>query len=116
MFVSTMFDQKRRYRQYKARARQLPAGYRTAVEALERYLMYFGPGKGDELLVMLGDLADLFEESAANGTPIRAVVGEDPVEFAEAFRRNYPVGEWVLKERERLARAIESSTGQEQVR
>jgi DNA-binding ferritin-like protein (Dps family) len=84
--------QKRRYRQYKARTKQLPANYHTAIDALERYMEFFGPGKADSLLSMLEDLADLFEQSAANGTPVRAVVGEDPVEFAEAFLRNYPEG------------------------
>ena len=55
--------------------------------------MYFGPiGKGDSVLSMLEDLADLFEQSAANGTPIREIVGEDPVEFAETFLRNYSEG------------------------
>jgi DNA-binding ferritin-like protein (Dps family) len=39
---------------------------------------------------MLEDLADLFEQGAADGTPLRDVVGEDPVEFAEAFLANYP--------------------------
>ncbi|XKK39071.1 DUF1048 domain-containing protein [Nocardiopsis sp. ARC36] len=36
------FEDKKRYRQYKARTKQLPENYRTAVEALDRYLMYFG--------------------------------------------------------------------------
>ena len=67
----------------------LPTNYRTAIEALERYLTYFGAiTKGDVLMSMLEDLADLFEQSAANGTPNRAIVGDDPVEFAEEFLRN----------------------------
>jgi DNA-binding ferritin-like protein (Dps family) len=49
-------------------------------------------GDGDSILTMLDDLADLFEQGAANGMPIRDIVGEDPVEFAEAFLRNYPAG------------------------
>ena len=92
--------------------RQLPANYRTAVEALERYLMYFGPWRtATALLSMLEDLADLFEQSAADGTPIREIVGEDPVEFAEAFLRNYPEGQWIDRERERLTNAIERAAG-----
>jgi DNA-binding ferritin-like protein (Dps family) len=110
MFITRMIDEKRRYRRYKARTKQLPASYSAAIDALGRYLMYFGPGKGDELLVMLEDLADLFDESAASGTPVRAIVGEDPVEFAEAFRDNYPVGQWIIRERDRLTRAIDQST------
>jgi DNA-binding ferritin-like protein (Dps family) len=103
---------KRRWREHKARVAALPADYRTAVEALERYLMYFGAiAKGDILMSMLGDLDDLFEQAAADGTPIRAVVGEDPVEFAETFLRNYSDGQWINKERQRLTDAIDRAAG-----
>ena len=34
------------YRQYKARTGSLPAGYHTAIDAMERYLMYFGRHEG----------------------------------------------------------------------
>ncbi|MCS4274958.1 DNA-binding ferritin-like protein (Dps family) [Mycetocola sp. BIGb0189] len=110
MFVSKMIDEKKRYRTYKARTAPLPQPYRASIDALERYLMYFGPGKGSELMLMLEDLADLFETAAADGTPVAAIVGEDPVEFAEAFRLNYPVGDWIIRERERLTRAIAEAT------
>ena len=107
------FEQKRRYRRYKARTEQLPANYRTAIEALERYLMYFGAiTKGNVLVSMLEDLADLFEQSASDGTSVRAVVGEDPVEFAETFLRNYSEGQWINKERERLTTAIDRAAGE----
>ena len=59
---------------------------------------------------MLEDLVDLFEQSAASGTPVREVVGADPVEFAEAFLRNYPQGQWIVRERDRLTSAIERAT------
>ena len=106
-------EQKRRYRQYKARTKQLPASYHTAIDALERYMQLFGPGKADSLLSMLEDLLDLFEQSAVNGTPIGEIVGEDPVEFAEAFLRNYPEGQWISRERERLTSAIERAAGED---
>lgn len=100
-------EQKRRYRQYKVRTRQLPAKYRTALEALERYLMHAGPGgDGANAMSMFEDLLDLFEQSAAKGTPIREIVGEDPVEFLEEFVQNYPDGQWRIRERERLINAI----------
>jgi DNA-binding ferritin-like protein (Dps family) len=113
MLISKMIGEKRRWRQYKARTSQLPASYRTAVDALERYLMCFGPGDGASAASMFEDLADLFEQSAANGTSIRAIVGEDPAEFAEAFLRNYPEGQWISRERERLTRAIERAAGED---
>jgi DNA-binding ferritin-like protein (Dps family) len=117
MFLSKMIGEKRRWRAYKARIRRLPENYRAAVEALDRYLMYFGAiTKGDVLLAMLDDLADLFEQSAADGTPIREVVGENPVEFAETFLRNYSEGQWINKERERLIDTIESLERGEETR
>ncbi|MET8145035.1 DUF1048 domain-containing protein [Sphaerisporangium sp. NPDC005288] len=105
--VTGPFEHKKRYRRYKARTERLPADYHTAIDALQRYMLFFGPGKADSLLAMLDDLADLFEQSAANGTPVREVVGEDPVEFAEAFLRNYPEGQWISRERARLSDAID---------
>jgi DNA-binding ferritin-like protein (Dps family) len=93
------------WRQIKARVSQLPPDYRTALDALERYLNYLGPG-GDGGAIY-ADLIDLFEQSAANGLPIREVVGEDPVAFIEAFIANYPEGHWRARERERFINAIE---------
>jgi DNA-binding ferritin-like protein (Dps family) len=112
-FTSKVIGDKRRWRQYKARTRQLPDNYRAAVDALERYLMYLGPADGTSAASMFEDLADLFEQSAADGTPIREVVGEDPVEFIEAFLRNYPEGQWRSRERERLISAIERAAGED---
>jgi DNA-binding ferritin-like protein (Dps family) len=105
--VTGPLEQKKQYREYKARIANLPGKYRAAAEALERYLMYSGSiSQGDILVTMLGDLGDLFEQSAAAGTPIRDIVGNDPVEFAETFLRNYATGQWINKERARLVEAI----------
>ena len=103
---------KRRWRRYKARVKALPTNSRTTVKALERYLTYFavitnGDVPVDVLMSMLGDLADLFEQAAADRTPIRAVVGEDPVQFAETFFGNYSDGQWISKEREQSVSFIE---------
>lgn len=110
-FISKVIGDKSHWRKYKARAEQLPPSYRTAVDALERYLTYFGTG-GDGT-AMYTDLVDLFEQSAANGTPVRRIVGDDPIEFIEAFVRNYPKGDWIIRERERLIKAIERAEQEE---
>lgn len=106
-------EQKRRYRQYKARVERLPASYRTAVEALQRFSYYFGHGTSEGGLTMFEDLADLFEQGAASGTPVRDIVGDDPVEFAEEFLKNYPQGQWIVRERDRLTSAIDRAAAEE---
>jgi DNA-binding ferritin-like protein (Dps family) len=109
-FISKVIGPKGQWWQYKARARQLPESYRTALDALERYLNYCGGG--DDGTAMYADLIDLFEQSAADRTPIREIVGEDPVEFIEGFVQNYPEGHWRTRERERFIRAIDRAAGE----
>jgi DNA-binding ferritin-like protein (Dps family) len=106
------FGDKRRWRQYKARVARLPESYRIAAKGVERYIMHLG-GVGDSgpLLRMVEDLADLFEQAAADRTPVRQVVGADPVEFVETFLSNYPQGRWITKERDRLSDAIDRAAG-----
>ena len=73
--------------------------------------MYTG---GDTLVAMLGDLVDLWERAAADGTPVSEVVGDDPVDFAETFARSYLGSQWIDKERARLTRAVEDAVRGEQ--
>jgi DNA-binding ferritin-like protein (Dps family) len=105
--ISKVIGDKKRWRAYKARTRQLPDNYRTAVDAIERYLMHFVPTDGDSAALQFEDLADLFEQAAADGTPIREIVGENPVEFVETFVQNYSDGGYApARARKRLTDAI----------
>ena len=100
-------EQKKQYREYRARVTRLPGAYRTAAEAMDRYLMRAsGIADGETMVRMLTDLVDLFAEHAAAGTPIRDIVGADPIEFAEDFIASYAAGSWLSKERSRLTDAI----------
>jgi DNA-binding ferritin-like protein (Dps family) len=108
--ITGSFEDKKRWRQYKARKEQLPPSYRTAIDGLERYFMYAGAiVKGDVLMRMLEDLADLIERAAVDGTPVRDVVGDDPVDFADTFIQNYTDGQWIARERRRLTDAIDQA-------
>ena len=112
-FVSKVIGDKRRWREYKARVSKLPANYRAAVDAIERYLMHFGSMDGDSAASLFEDVADLFEQAAADGTPIREIVGADPVEFVDALIRNYSKGGYVDREQERLVNAIDRAAGED---
>ena len=108
--VTGSFDDKRRWRRYKVRKQQLPTNYRTAIDGIERYFMYAGAiDKGDVFVQMLEDLADLIERAAADDTPIRDIVGDNPVDFAETFIQNYSDGQWINRERKRLTDAIDKA-------
>lgn len=108
--VTGSLEQKKQYRHYRARVNRLPGPYRTAAEALHRYLMRAsGIADGKTMVAMLTDLVDLFDEHAAAGTPIRDIVGDDAVDFAEDFVANYSQGSWLGRERTRLAEAIKKA-------
>ncbi|MFF0817694.1 DUF1048 domain-containing protein [Rhodococcus sp. NPDC003318] len=108
-------EQKKQYRQYKARIEAMPEPYSTTAKAFQRYFTYYGGiTDGDTLLTMFGDFADLWERAAADGTPVRAIVGDDPVEFAETFAQAYTGKQWIDKERARLVKAIEDVEHREQ--
>ncbi|MFD4326850.1 DUF1048 domain-containing protein [Nocardioides sp. NPDC058538] len=121
MSIRSMFEAvvgelelKKRWRQLKARKQQLPENHRKAHDAVERYLMYSaGIADGAIVTAMAEDLLELFEQAAADGTPVSAIVGDNPVEFAEEFARNYSEGAWIKKERARLNEAIQTITNEQ---
>jgi DNA-binding ferritin-like protein (Dps family) len=102
-------EQKKHWKACRVRIEALPEPYCSAAKALERYFMYSGGiiTDGDTLMTMWDDFVDLWERAAVDGTPVRAIVGENPVEFAETFAQAYSGTHWIDKERVRLVKAIE---------
>ncbi len=110
--IAKAIGPKRQWRQYKARREQLPESYRTAVEAIERHMMHFVPTDAGSDASRFEDLAGLFEQAAVDGTPIREIVGQDPVKFAETFVQSYSEGGYVpARARKQLTEAIERVAG-----
>lgn len=103
-------EQKKQYKQAMARLDALPAPYREVAHAQHRYSMYYGGiTDGDTLVQMFLDLADLWERAAIDGTPVSAIVGDDPVEFAETYAQAYGGNQWIDKERARLIAAVDEA-------
>lgn len=112
--VTGSLEQKKQYKKDKKRIDTLPEPYRTSAKAMHRYLMYSGGiTDGGTLIVMFTDLADLWERASLDRTPVREIVGDDPVEFAESFALAYAGERWIDKERARLTQAIEDAEGKE---
>ncbi len=115
LIVGDLAD-KRKWLAYKARVKRLPAGYQDAAKGIERYVMNFGPvDDGPTLVRMFDDLADLLEQSAADGLGIRDLVGDDPADFVETFLDTYRGDgkSWVEKERQRLASTIDKAIAEQ---
>ncbi len=113
--VTGSLEQKKQYKQYKARIDALAEPYRTAAKALQRYFTYYGGvTDGETVVTMMHDSVELWERAAADGTPVRAIVGENPVDFAETFAQAYSGAQWIDKERARLTKAIDDAERGEQ--
>ena len=109
-FLTGSLEQKKQYKQDKARMEGLAEPYATAARAMHRYLMYYGGvTDGDTMTQMFTDLADLWERAALDGTPVGDIVGDDPVEFAETFAQAYAGTRWIDKERARLTKAMDDA-------
>jgi len=113
--VTGSLEQKRQYKQYRVRIDALPEPYRAVAKAMNRYYMYYGGFlDGETAMKMWADFVDLWERAAVDGTPVREIVGENPVEFAETFAQAYAGKQWIDKERARLTRAVEDAERREQ--
>lgn len=107
-------EQKKQYKKDVARIEALPEPYRASAKAVQRYVMYAGGvTDGATLVTVMGDLADLWEQAAADGTPVRDIVGDDPAAFAEEFAAAYQGKQWIDKERERLNKAVADAEREE---
>ncbi|GAA4145624.1 DUF1048 domain-containing protein [Leifsonia shinshuensis] len=108
--VTGSLEQKKQYRQIKNRLDALPEPYNGVAKALNRYLMYNGGiVDGDTILTMMTDFVELWERAAADGAAVRDIVGDDPVEFADAFAAAYVGTRWIDKERARLSEAVDAA-------
>ncbi|HEY9307937.1 MAG TPA: DUF1048 domain-containing protein [Microbacterium sp.] len=93
-----------------ARVEALPSEFRAAFSAFESYLAdRRAIVEVDAIACALDDLALLFEQAAADGVPIRSVVGEEPADVAEALLENHLAGSWNTAMRASLTAAIDSA-------
>jgi DNA-binding ferritin-like protein (Dps family) len=108
--INKVIGEKKQWKVYKSRKKQLPANYQKAVDALERHILTFCPESGDALMRALNDLIDLFEQSAEEMKSIREIVGEDPADFAETFTSNYTKDTWRDREARKLNEALDAAS------
>ncbi|MEX1638841.1 DUF1048 domain-containing protein [Enterococcus sp. C1(2024)] len=99
--IKKVVGDKKEYKEYKRRIAALPAEYRQVFQEIEKYAWHFSDHSGANMFNALTDLLDLFEEGAANGTPIKNITGEKVCDFAETIV-NEVAGKWTDKQKEKL--------------
>lgn len=98
--IKTLIGDKTRYRQFHKDVAQLPTPYAETLTAIEKYMWNFA--KSDGIMDALEDILRMFQENTAENVPVKNVVGDDPVEFAETIMAQYPDALWLIKYRNQL--------------
>lgn len=78
-------DMSRAFQAYEARVQELPADYQAAWAQVNSQLWQHASFTGRNLMPLLEGVLGLFEESAADGLALQAVLGDDLQGFCSAL-------------------------------
>ena len=107
-------EQKKQYRQYKARIEALPEPYGTSRRLCSGTSWTSGASRTARPPSRCSTTSPICASGRGRRHPVRAIVGDDPVEFAETFAQTYTGKQWIDKERARLTKAIDDAERGEQ--
>lgn len=86
-FLKKILGDKREWRVMEARAKALPEDYHIVYDEIKNYMFKFSAGGGMDIIAILKDLLDLFEEGATNGKNALEITGKDVAEFSDELLR-----------------------------
>jgi DNA-binding ferritin-like protein (Dps family) len=102
-------QEKRRYREMQARVTALPEDFRFVFHKLEHYLWNHAGGDGMDMIPLMADLLDLFEQGAADGKQALEVTGTDVAGFCDELLRTTRT--WTAQAHDALNRDIARKLG-----
>lgn len=105
--LNHMIEDKKRYKQFKSDVQALPEAYAQTLTALQTYIWNFA--KSGAMMNVLEEILHMFQESAAENVPVKQLIGDDPVEFAENIMAQYPEELWLIKYRTRLREQVKKA-------
>ena len=109
-------EQKKQYKQYKARIEALPEPYahRREGDAAVLHVLRRHHRRRHPHARCSATSPTSGSGPPSTGRRCATIVGDDPVEFAETFAQAYTGKQWIDKERARLTKAIEDAEREEQ--
>jgi DNA-binding ferritin-like protein (Dps family) len=84
-----IIEAKKQWWAHVARVKALPPDYRIVYQEMQRYLFKVGPADLFEGPVLSG-LVDFFEEGAATGKGVLALIGNDVAAFCDDLVKDTP--------------------------
>lgn len=83
-FLRKIIGYKKEWRTMEARANALPRDYRGVYGEMKSYLWRFASGDGTNVIAVLRDILELFENGAATGSSVLDLTGRDVAAFCDA--------------------------------
>lgn len=105
--LNNIIGDKKRYKQFKQDVNELPKPYAQTLTALQNYIWNFA--KNGAMMDVLEEILHMFQESAAEKAPVKQLIGDDPVAFAENIMAQYPDELWLVKYRTRLREQVKKA-------
>ncbi|WP_420037677.1 DUF1048 domain-containing protein [Streptomyces sp. cg28] len=82
MSIQDIIEGKKQWRAHVARVKALPPDYQIVYQEIQKYLFKVGPVSLSGGLLLPG-IVDFFEEGAASGTGVLALIGPDVAAFCD---------------------------------
>jgi DNA-binding ferritin-like protein (Dps family) len=102
-------QEKLKYKQMMARVRALPEEYSFTYRKIEHYMWNHAGGDGMDMIRVLADLLELFEQAAADGKSVLEVTGPDVAALCDELLGSTKT--WTQKWHEELNRDIARRLG-----
>lgn len=83
-FLTKIIGDKKEWKAMEARANLLPRDYRVVYGEMKSYTWRFTSGDGMDVVAVLREVLDLFEDNAAAGKNVLDVTGRDVAAFCDA--------------------------------
>jgi DNA-binding ferritin-like protein (Dps family) len=112
--LTEVLGNKKEWRSIEARADALPRDYRIVCAEIKLYLFRFASGDGMDSIAVLKGVLALFEQRAAEGTPVGVVTGEDVAAFCDQRLLDVPsyTDKWrVTLNRDIVKKLVPSGSG-----
>ena len=82
--LNRLIGDKKEWKAMEARANALPHDYRIVYGEMKSYMWRFTSGDGMDIVGVLRDILELFEDGAAEGKGVLDVTGRDVAAFCDA--------------------------------
>ncbi|MCL2783188.1 MAG: DUF1048 domain-containing protein [Propionibacteriaceae bacterium] len=107
--MQRVFGDKRQWRAYVKRCQALPNDYRIVIVQIQKFM--WTVAMDAQVVVVLYDILDLFEEGVADGRPVLDVTGDDVADFALSVLQAVQAETWTSKQARQLNNSVHEQLG-----